>query len=253
MSEYIPAIEVLHEEFEIPQLEKKRRVSVLLPYDYDSTEKKYPVLYLQDGQNLFNPHAPYGNWAIDEALAKMARKGRHELIIVAVDHGEEDRITEYLPFEDHPRFGEGDGSKYVDFLVNDLIPYVNEKYRTLPEAEHTGIGGSSMGGLISLFAGITRPEVFGKMLIFSPSLWISGKIYQLADQFDPKGNRIYVYAGGRESRHHLRNVRAMVEILRYKPNLKIKFSVRLWARHSEYYWRQEFPKAVKWLYFKDKQ
>ena len=74
-------------------------------------------------KNLFNPNAPYGNWAIDESLAKMAHKGRHELIIVAIDHGEEERITEYLPFEEHPRFGDGGGKKYVDFLVDDLIPH----------------------------------------------------------------------------------------------------------------------------------
>ena len=209
----------------------------------------YPVLYLQDGQNLFNPDAPFGNWEIDRSLERMASEGKHNLIIVAVDHGEEKRLQEYMPYKDHPRFGDGEGEDYIAFIVDDLMPEINKKYRTLTDKENTGIGGSSMGGLISLYAAFTRPEVFGKLMIFSPSIWLSQEIYDLAKKFVPQNNRMYCYAGGRESWTHLRNVRRMVQVLQNKKHLELEFSVRLWARHSENYWKEEFPKAIDWLYF----
>lgn len=244
-----PAKEVFEENFKISKLDRTRKVTVLLPHDYETSTERYPVLYLQDGQNLFNPDAPFGNWEIDHSLGRLASNGKHELIIVAVDHGEEKRLQEYMPYKDHPRFGDGEGEEYITFLIDDLMPEINKKYRTLTGKDDTGIGGSSMGGLISLYAGFTRPEVFGKLMIFSPSIWLSTEIFELARKFKPVNNKIYFYAGGRESWTHLRNVRSTVQLLQDKENLILEFSVKLWARHSEHYWKKEFPKAISWLYF----
>src|SRR6056297_2298305 len=192
-SRYAPIIETIEEEYEIPQLDRKRRISALLPYNYYETKKSYRVLYLNDGQNLFDEHAPFGNWAIDKSLENLASKGLDDLVVIAIDHGGEDRITEYLPYFD-PRFGKGQGELYIAFLEETLIPYVNKKYRVLTERENTGIGGSSMGGLISLFAGLNHQSTFGKLMIFSPSLWIAPKIFQQAAHFHPELlTEMYIY------------------------------------------------------------
>ncbi len=257
MSEFDPIIEVIEEEYEIPHLNVKRRISALLPYDYYQNSKPYPVLYLQDGQNLFNPEAPYGDWAIDKSMGKLAGEGFKDIIIIAVDHGEQKRILEYLPYH-HPRFGEGKGKLYIQFMKEKLIPYVNSHYRTLTGYESVGIGGSSMGGLISLYAGLKEPEVFGKMMIFSPSLWISHEIFRYVEAFTPlPSTRIYIYAGGKESKTHLPNVQRLESIFQKKAIkgafFDIEVSVNHVGEHAEVYWREEFPKALKWLFLNNSQ
>ena len=257
MSRYDPIIEVIEEEYEIPHLGATRKISALLPYDYYTSDKIYPVLYLQDGQNLFNPDAPYGDWAIDKSLGKMASKGQKDIVIVAIDHGETERIKEYLPYY-HPQFGQGKGKYYIQFMKEKLIPYINRKYRTLTDYQHTGIGGSSMGGLISLYAGIKEPEVFGKLMIFSPSLWVSRMIFNDSSSFKPlEQSALYLYAGGRESMKHLPNVMRLEAILKRKEikgmPLNFKLSVNNDGEHAEVYWRKEFPKALKWLFFNNKK
>ena len=253
MTEFRPIIEVIEEAYEIPQLNATRKISALLPHDYYKTDKKYPVLYLQDGQNLFNPLAEYGDWAIDKSMAKLGEEGLKDLIIIAIDHGEQERIIEYLPYY-HPRFGQGKGNFYIQFMIEKLIPYINNHYRTLTDFDHTGIGGSSMGGLISLHAGLSNPRVFGKMMIFSPSLWISRMIFNNIKTFTPlEESRIYLYAGGQESDEHLPNARQMETIIRNKMvkghNIDFHFSVNELGNHSEVHWREEFPEAIKWLFF----
>jgi len=253
MTEYEPIIEVLEEAYEIPQLNATRKISALLPYNYHQTDKRYPVLYLQDGQNLFNPLAPYGDWAIDKSMAKLAEEGLSDIIIIAIDHGEEERINEYLPYY-HPRFGQGKGNFYIQFMVEKLIPYVNAHFRTLTNFENTGIGGSSMGGLISLHAGLSNPGIFGKMMIFSPSLWISKTVFNNTKSFKPlQESKIYLYAGGKESIAHLPNAQRLGAIIQEKMvkghHIDFHFSINEMGNHAEVHWREEFPKAVKWLFF----
>jgi predicted alpha/beta superfamily hydrolase len=248
-----PIIKVIEENYEIPQLNATRKISALLPHDYYETDKSYPVLYLQDGQNLFHPEAPYGNWAIDKSMGKLKQEGFGDIIIVAVDHGEEERINEYLPYN-HPRFGEGKGKFYIQFLIQKLIPYINKNFRTLSDFKHTGIGGSSMGGLISLHAGLRNPKVFGKLMIFSPSLWISKVIFDHTKSFRPlEKSKIYLYAGGKESIEHLPNAKRLGTIIKDKMvngyHIDFHFSINNDGSHSEIYWREEFPKAVKWLFY----
>ncbi len=251
MSSYQPIIEVIEEEYEIPQLGRKRRIAALLPHDYHQQDEKYPVLYLHDGQNLFDEHSPFGNWAIDKSLARLAKQQIGKLVVIAVDHGGEDRINEYLPFNS-AEYGRGQGKKYISFLQETLKPYVDEKYRVLKEGPHTGIGGSSMGGLISLYAGLQHPEVFSKMMVFSPSLWLAPKIYKMARKFSPDmASRLYLYAGGQESQVHLPNVmRFGADLLTNKgPGFHFKFSHNPDGVHHEKDWRTEFPQALNWLYF----
>ncbi len=257
MTDFEPIIQVIEEAYEIPHLNATRKISALLPHDYYQTNKRYPVLYLQDGQNLFNPSAPFGDWAIDKSLGKLAQEGLSDIIIIAIDHGEHERINEYLPYY-HPRFGEGKGNFYIQFMIEKLIPYINGHYRTLTDFDNTGIGGSSMGGLISLHAGLSNPGVFGKMMIFSPSLWISKTIFNHTKSFQPlQESRIYLYAGGQESHEHLPNAQKLETIIRKKMvenhNVDFHFSVNEFGNHSEAHWREEFPEAIKWLFFKKRK
>ena len=136
-SDKLPLIEILSEDFEIPQLIKTRRISVLLPYNYHETDQHYPVLYLQDGQNLFDEYAPFGNWAVDKKLAVLAEKGLGDIIVVAIDHAEKDRIAEFTP-SFKTKLGRGDGKKYVRFLADTLKPYIDKNFRTLPDLRAHG-------------------------------------------------------------------------------------------------------------------
>ena len=251
MTTYQPIIEIIEEDYEIPQLKRHRRISALLPFDYYESEKDYPVLYLHDGQNLFDEKSPFGNWAIDQSLADLARQGVGDVIVIAIDHGGEDRINEYLPFNIR-KYGKGQGKLYIQFLMETLKPYIDKKYRVNIDGNHTGIGGSSMGGLISLFAGLSYPEVFSRMMIFSPSLWLSPRIYQIAKKFTKvESSHLYLYAGGQESQAHLPNVmRFGADLLtNMGDGLRFKFSHNPDGIHNEENWREEFPIALKWLFF----
>ncbi|MBC8767483.1 alpha/beta hydrolase [Arenibacter sp. BSSL-BM3] len=252
---YNPEIRIIADDYEIPQLNKKRRISVLLPHGYEYSSKSYPVLYLHDGQNLFDGGGPYGNWAIDEKLSDLSKNGMGDIIVVAIDHAEEERVLEFSPFKE-TKWGKGDGKKYLKFLVETLKPQIDKNFRTLKEREFTGVGGSSMGGLISIYAGLRYPSVFGKLMIFSPSLWITPKIYFDAINFhQPYPTDIYLYAGGDESANMVGNVEKLKQILEEKNKEGTKVNIELHidpdGKHEEWFWSREFPTALEYLYFRN--
>jgi predicted alpha/beta superfamily hydrolase len=250
---YLPRPHIISEQFEIPQLIKTRRISALLPHDYFDTDKRYPVLYLQDGQNLFDEYAPFGNWAVDKRLAAMAEQGEEGLIVIAIDHAEEDRIDEFTPSY-QTRLGIGEGKKYVRFLADTLKPYIDKNFRTLPERKYTGIGGSSMGALISIYAGLIYPEVYSKLMIFSPSLWVTPNMhFHFMNFYDPQDMRVYLYGGEGESSTMVPSLRRFKAAFEQKANAKVQFQLSIdpEGKHNESRWGQEFPKAVKWLFFDD--
>lgn len=252
----LPIIRLISEEFEIPQLNKTRKVWALLPHDYYTSEENYPVLYLHDAQNLFNENAEFGNWQIDKKLAVMSDYGIGKIIIVAVEHGESERLQEYNVGK--TVLGIGSGKKYIRFITDTLKPFIDKTYRTKTEREFTGIGGSSMGGLVSIFSGLIYPEVFGKLMVFSPSLWVIPKIkLGFLDFFEPQETRLYLYAGGDESETMVKHVTKFRKRLLNRESLKGKMKVHLSineeGKHSETYWSDEFPKAIEWLYFSTKE
>ncbi len=248
----LPKIEVVHQNFEIPQLNKTRRVTILLPVDYYENTRRYPVLYLQDGQNLYEKNAPFGTWGIDEKLAVLKEKGHGNIIVVAIDHGETERIHEFTP-PTHINLGIGrkEGTKYLDFMANTLKPHIDANYRTFTQKEFTGIGGSSMGGLISLFGGILRPETFGRILVFSPSLWIYPDVYKEAGATGAlEQTKLYIYAGGRESQTMVSNVQTLIQSINESPqNTEINLVVDPNGTHTESKWSVAFPEAVEWLFY----
>jgi len=250
---FYPDIQVIAKRFIMPQLRRRRRVSVLLPWNYkENPNKRYPVLYLQDGQNLFENDAPFGTWGVDHQLARMAQNGHSELIVVAIDHGGKERIREFSPY-DSPKWGEGMGREYAAFLATTLKPYIDKNFRTLPDRAHTGLGGSSMGGLISIYAGFLFPETYSKFLIFSPSLWFSPRLFFEPVRFSSlAATKIYLYAGGQEGSGMLQNSQKFIEHLGkrgYDPaKLQLRLEIDPEGRHNEARWGQEFPKAIEWLY-----
>ena len=207
---YLPQIKLIDQELDLPETIRTRRIAALLPYNYYESDRHYPVLYLQDGQNLFDDYAPYGNWAVDKRLAQLQEQGYGDVIIVAIDHAQDKRIVEFTPSDTSTRFGAGEGRKYARFLAEKLKPYIDQNFRTMPDAHHTGIGGSSMGGLISIYAGMMYPQVFGRLMVFSPSLWVTPNIrFQLLNFKAPYTGRVYLYGGKKESASMIPNLRRL--------------------------------------------
>ncbi len=252
---FLPKVHLISEEFEIPQLNKTRKIWALLPYDYENSSETYPVMYLQDAQNLFNEKAQYGNWEIDKKLAVMAEYNIGKIIVIAVEHAEKDRVLEYNV--GNTVLGMGQGKKYIRFLADTLKPFVDDNFRTKPEREFTGIGGSSMGGLVSMFSGLLYPEVYSKLMIFSPSLWVIQKLnFNFLELNDPEPTNIYLYAGGDESITMIDHVKSFEMKINthkvYSKKTKIQLNINQEGKHNEKYWSDEFPKAIEWLFFKGK-
>lgn len=252
--EFFPIVEVISEEFYIPQLDRYRKVWALLPYDYYISDKKYPVLYLQDAQNLFNEGSAYGNWEIDKKLSILAEYGRGDVIVIAVEHGSEDRIKEYIFDNDNVANG-SEGKKYIRFVTDTLKPFIDEHYRTKKDRENTGIGGSSLGALISLYSGFLYPEVYSKLLIFSPSLWIEpNNNFPMMSFRVPFKTKIYLYGGEKEGSKMVKRIEVFENYLKRweKKNLfdfEFKTNINPDGEHSEFYWSQEFPRAIEWLFY----
>jgi predicted alpha/beta superfamily hydrolase len=249
---FYPDIQIVSKRFSLPQLSRRRRISVLLPWDYHNSEKRYPVLYLQDGQNLFEPDAPYGTWGVDKQLAYLSQQGKGDFIVVAIDHGGRERIKEFSPY-DSAKWGEGLGREYAGFLAETLKPYIDKTYRTAAGRQYTGIGGSSMGGLISIYAGLMYPQVFSRFMIFSPSLWISPRIFFEPVRFSSLDQtRIYLYAGGREGANMTDNSARFIDMLRKRgydaSKLQLQLEIDPDGKHNEARWGREFPKAANWLF-----
>lgn len=243
-----PQVRVMDTAFLIPQLNRKRRIWVYLPKSYATSSKIYPVLYMQDGQNLFNEQtAAFGEWGVDECLDTLQQRTGKECIVVGIDNGGENRLREYNPY-DHPQFGKGEGKAYAEFLTQTLKPYIDTKYRTKKGAENTFIAGSSMGALISLYAMMQYPSVFGAAGIFSPSFSQGPAIYADAEKFTTAAQpRFYLYAGGKESPTLAADLQKMSDILQKKQRFVIRKVISPLGQHSETYWRQEFAAFYQWL------
>ncbi len=252
--EYFPIVELISEEFYIPQLDRYRRVWALLPYNYYETDETYPVLYLQDAQNLFNEGSEYGNWEIDKKLSLLSEYGRGDIIVIAIDHGKESRINEFIFDNDEVAKG-SEGKKYIRFITDTLKPFIDMNFRTKKEREFTGIGGSSLGGLISIYSGFLYPEVYSKLLIFSPSLWVEPhNNFPMLSFRKPFKTKVYLYGGELEGSKMVKRIRQFEKSLQYWEekqlfDFEIKTNINPDGTHNEFYWSQEFPRAIEWLYY----
>lgn len=227
-----------------------RDVWVCLPRDYDASDARYPVLYAQDGQNLFDAAIAFGGteWRIDETLH--AEAGRADAIVVGIANTGHTRIDEYGPGTD-ARLGGGLGETYLDFLVDTLKPRIDESFRTRPGRPDTFLVGSSMGGLIALHGVLTRPHVFGGCAALSPSLWFGHRaILDLVEATPYMGARIYLDTGTREGPGQLLDVaRARDAFLArgYRRGEDLMVVVETDGRHTESAWARRFPAALRFL------
>ncbi|MBY0481940.1 MAG: alpha/beta hydrolase [Chitinophagaceae bacterium] len=243
-----PQVKILDTAFSISQLNRKRRIWLYLPKNYAVSGKTYPVIYLNDGQNLFNEQtSAYGEWGVDECLDSLQMQIGKEAIIVGIDHGGDKRMNEYNPY-DHIQFGKGEGMLYADFLATTLKPFIDSRYRTLKGPEYTFVGGSSMGGDISLYTVLQYPNIFGGAFVFSPALWVTPALYELAEKFTSTTMpKFYFYAGGKESATMVSDMKKMTDILEKKSRIQIRKVVSPLGQHNEASWRSEFPDAYKWM------
>ncbi len=239
----------------MPQLGRTRRVWIYLPPGYATSTRRYPVLYMHDGQNVFDARTSFaGEWGVDETLDSLHALSAADAIVVAVDNGGQKRFDEYSPWI-NARYGGGQGDGYVNFLAQTLKPYVDRHYRTLPDRLHTGVAGSSMGGLISLYATLKYPDVFGRAGVFSPAFWVAPEIYALARRAHPRpGTRIYIVTGGQEGdtpEVYARDHQRMVDTLAaagFTVGRDVQSALRPDGKHAEWFWRREFPAAYEWLF-----
>jgi metallo-beta-lactamase class B len=251
-------VSIVSDTFDVPQLGRKRRVWIYLPPRYSLDETRYPVLYMHDGQNVFDKATSFaGEWGVDETLDSLVAAGDRGVIVVAVDHGGTRRLDEYSQWR-NVRHGGGEGDRYLDFLVRTLKPFIDSHYRTLSDRANTAIAGSSMGGLISLYAVLKYPNVFQRAGIFSPALWFAPEFYDfvLQSRSLPPDLKLYFISGalegsGAEAAVYASHQQRMVEMLMTKglrKEVNIVSRVIPDGRHSEWFWRREFPAAYRWMF-----
>ena len=246
-------VHVFSEGFKMPQLNRERKIWIYLPPNYEYSRKTFPVLYLQDGQNMFDDTISFaGEWQIDETLNELSKSKGLNLIVVAIENGGDKRLSEYSPWE-NKKYGIAEGEAYVEFIVHTLKPAIDKAYRTKTETNHTAIMGSSMGALISHYAGLKYPEVFGKVGVLSPSFWYADEIFNFTKTHAHlKHLKMYYVVGDQEGEGVVQNTERMVEIMKNngfsKNNLFLKVVPN--GTHTESLWRTEFEEAISWLFRK---
>lgn len=251
---------VIHPDFYIPQLDRKRSIRIYLPPDYDDTNKHFPVLYMHDGQNLFDEATSFvGEWKVDETLEKLYSENiMNGIIVVGIDNHPSRRLHEYSPWYNTQRDAGAEGAAYLEFIVNTLKPWIDSNYRTLPEPEHTGIAGSSMGGLISLYAGCKYPYIFSRLGIFSPAFWFAkDQLVEFINKYPlMKQSRLYIDVGTEEGndlqqrKAYLNDAKDIYKLLieHGLPEDNAKLIIDEGARHHEGSWARRFPAAMIWLW-----
>ena len=248
-------IQIIDTAFLIPQLRRTRRVWIYLPECYNSCAKRFPVLYMHDGQNVFDDATSYsGEWGIDEYLDSLGMDAK-DYIVVAIDNGGNKRLNEYCPYDfslagigAFNQSNKGEGNEYADFLVKTLKPYIDNNYRTAKDKANTAIAGSSMGGLISLYIVLKYPKVFGAAGIFSPAFWVAPKIFNDIRTKGRKVNsKIYFYAGKLEEESMVPDMLKAYEDMSKVSKSKIRAVIRDDGKHNEATWKKEFPLFYEWI------
>ena len=238
-----------------------RLVRVWLPPDYNGWgATRYPVLYLNDGQNLFDPATAFGgvHWQVGETATRLiAERKIRPLIIVGIDNTK-DRAQEYIPYKSKdPRVLNTSGKRYPDFLQREVMPQIEERYPLLKGVENTGLGGSSLGGLITLYTQIAAPGVFGRLLIESPSLFVANrKILDECRRFRNWPTRLYLGMGTRETGNAEKDAKIVGDVRELETILhsgglderRMRVRIEEGASHNEAAWAARFPEALEFLY-----
>ncbi|MEJ7589760.1 MAG: alpha/beta hydrolase-fold protein [Ferruginibacter sp.] len=240
-------VRIIDTAFAMPQLERTRRIWLYLPPGYANNRKRYPVLYMHDGQNIFDEYtSSNGEWKVDECIDSLVKIGKPGCIVVGIDNGPK-RLNEYNPY-DFAEFGKGEGNEYVDFIVKNLKPFIDRRYRTLAGPQNTMIAGSSMGGLISYYAMLKYPEVFGKGGIFSPAFWTAEKIRDMTDSCGKKlKGKLFFYIGEKEGENYSSDMKEVTDRLGTISSALIYAVTDSQGSHNEEAWRKWFPEFYNWV------
>jgi predicted alpha/beta superfamily hydrolase len=234
-----------------PELKNRRAVDVYLPPSYAAGRQRFPVVYLQDGQNLSDPSIAFGGntWQLEGALERLARGGI-EIIAVGIHNRGDARLAEYSPFLD-ARHGGGAGDRYLRFVVDTIKPRIDRRYRTDRRREATAIAGSSMGALIALYGFFEAPRTFGRVAALSPSIWFGARrLLEFVEAAGRPDGRIYVDAGTSEGAQTLRDTRRLVRLLRrkgYDSRTALRYLEATRHRHTEIDWAKRLPGALEFL------
>ncbi len=234
--------------FEIasPELQMVKKIWVYLPKNYKTSNKKFPVMYLQDAQNLFDKTTSFaGEWQVDETLDSLSAQA----IVVGIEHGNEKRLDELTPFANQ-KYGGGHADSYLKFIIETLKPHIDLTYRTKKNSKNTAIFGSSLGGLFAFYAMLQYPQTFGKVGVFSPSFWFTNDIFELLQKAPKLKNKCYFLCGDSESDDMVADMNKMYLLLDknrcYCLNLSKKKIVK-GGKHNEKLWRDGFAQAYLWL------
>ncbi|MBC8047026.1 MAG: hypothetical protein H7Y00_09545 [Fimbriimonadaceae bacterium] len=236
------------------ELKREKNIRVYLPCDYEASNNRYPVIYVLDGQNLFDDvYSPAGEWEIDETMDSICSLNLETSIIVGIDHASDMRLTEYSPWKIKKIDAGGEGDEFAAFVAHTLKPKIDAMYRTVPFREYTAIAGSSMGGLMSLYIVLNYNDVFSKAGVFSPAFQTSEQNYKNAERYDSAlPTKIFFVAGSKEGGDYdmMFNMQKMYYLLLKKqiPELQMRYTIESDAQHTEKFWREEFFNAYLWLY-----
>jgi predicted alpha/beta superfamily hydrolase len=245
-----------HEAFHSEYLAHDRDVIVWIPPGHDTGSGRFPVLYMHDGQNLFEPDTAFQkgeHWRMGETAEELIAAGEIEpLIIVGIYNTGDHRKDEYTPTRD-ARLGGGDAAAYGRMIVEELKPFIDRTYRTRPDGPSTGIGGSSLGGLVSIYLAFTHPGVFQRVAALSPSVWWNWrailKTVRQARSRPPL--KIWLDMGTAEGKKGLddaRLLKAALVGLGFSVGVDLHYAEYEGATHSETAWAERVGPMLKWLF-----
>jgi len=246
-------VQLLSDNFYMPQLDRYRKIWLYLPPDYGTSSKNYPVIYMHDGQNLFDNATSFaGEWQVDESLNTLFDQGDHGCIVVGIENGGGQRLNEYSPWYNTAYNAGGQGGLYLDFIVETLKPHIDANYRTIPGREFTCLFGSSLGGLISQFGIMEHQDVIGKAGVFSPAFWFNPEVFDhSANTPKTQDMKICFLAGIPEGNGSVvADVNQMESALLNNgfENWELNKAFHADGQHSEWYWAREFAWAYQWLF-----
>jgi len=228
-----------------PERDVSKKIWVYLPHNYHKKKKTFPVIYMPDGQNLFDKAtSAYGEWRVDEILDSL----KAEVIVVGIEHGGDQRIKELTPYENE-QYGGGDADIYLDFMIHYVKRHVDKQYRTKKDRDNTAIIGSSLGGLTAYYAYINYPDTFGKAGVFSPAFWFTDDIFELTNYSEGISGRLYFMAGDSEDGNMVPDMERIETLVRRKTteNGFIQKKIVPGGKHNEALWSKEFAEAYEWL------
>jgi predicted alpha/beta superfamily hydrolase len=249
----------LHPRFASRYLSTPRDIVVYLPPGYDAGGAPCSVLYLQDGQNLFDPRTAFGgqDWRVDVTADDLILRGAIEpLIVVGIYNAGVRRISEYTPTKDARRRKGGKGDRYARMITQELKPFIDREYRTRTSAAHTGVGGSSLGGLVSLETGLLYPRIFGRLAILSPSVWWDNRsILEMVRAYKSETRaRIWLDSGtdeGDAPDAGLADLRMLCRALTekgWREGVDLCCTVVPGAAHNEGAWAARFGDVLQYLF-----